>query len=343
MPPGLDSMASEDTIQIAAIFVESVLYGVYLISFFACLDTILFANPDGHWVKHLRKSHWLILVVTIVLFLSSTLNLALGVVRLIHAVQSQVNPTSFTQGFEDTWINLVKPPTTALQIQLANGILTFRCWVVYQKSMVAVAIPVLLWLAGLTCAIVMTVVKGTKLGHISSTSQTWWPLSFTIVGIALNIYATVMIVYKIWRVDSQSAATRTKSPRNTLRAAIRIIIESGLLQTIISFTVLITVVTQSDASFITSAAEIQIVGIAYNLILIRVSKEGRRSAVDTEQKSTTLHFAVNHSRFQESSPQDFSRESTTLKTSSGSASDDSIQGDQQSGKPMEKLVEELSH
>ena len=106
-----------------------------------------------------------------------------------------------------------------------------------------------------------------------------------------------MIVYRIWNArenarDSVENGNSTQSPKMTwLDSVIRIVVDSALGYTLVSLTIFITQAARSNAIYITSGAvsllwlimytsailtfevlkEIQAVGIAFNLINIRVA------------------------------------------------------------------------
>ena len=69
------------TAQIAGHFVMSVLYGIYLYTFFRCL-CVLTRSRSG-W-KENADIHWGLVVVTLALFLNGTFNISLGLLRQIQ-------------------------------------------------------------------------------------------------------------------------------------------------------------------------------------------------------------------------------------------------------------------
>jgi O-antigen ligase len=103
--PPFRSMASENAIHIASIFVESVLYGIFLVTFFWCLKDSIFSPYRVD-----RRKHWnrLILAVTLLLFISSTVNIALGLLRLIRAFTQHPLQDAAVSKLKGNWINWVK-------------------------------------------------------------------------------------------------------------------------------------------------------------------------------------------------------------------------------------------
>jgi len=85
------------TAQIAAFFVTSVLYGLYLYTFFQCLYVLV--RSRSRW-KEYSDIHWGLVVITLVLFANGTFNISLGLLRLIQQFALQMGSV--------TWVNTVK-------------------------------------------------------------------------------------------------------------------------------------------------------------------------------------------------------------------------------------------
>ncbi|KAJ4473569.1 hypothetical protein J3R30DRAFT_3684633 [Lentinula aciculospora] len=119
--------------------------------------------------------------------------------------------------------------------------------------------------------------------NITPSITAGWTMSLT-----NNIITTGIIVYSIWRVDksnilygihaqesaiqeSRSLFGSKKRQRTKLQNIIRIVIESGMIYTTTAFITFITFVVGSNSFYPTSDAELQILSIAFNLIIIRIS------------------------------------------------------------------------
>ncbi|KIM47216.1 hypothetical protein M413DRAFT_23454 [Hebeloma cylindrosporum] len=254
------------TAQIAGFFVTSVLYGFYLCTFFQCLY-ILVRSKSG-W-RASSDIQWGLVVVTLALFLNGTFNISLGLLRLIQQFSLHMGPVA--------WVNTVKFSTVNLQTMIGEGVMIYRCFHVWGGNWVVITPPLALWFADLGIALWESWLEGTThtpltSGSFPTTASVFWGLIATI-----NIYTTGMIVYRIWdaRVDARGymgtgrGAQSTKMTR--LDSIIRIVVDSALGYTLVSFTLFLSQVARSNALYIASGAEIQAVGIAFNLINIRVA------------------------------------------------------------------------
>jgi hypothetical protein len=80
------------TAQIAGYFVTSVLYGLYLYTFFRCLY-VLTRSRSG-WKRYSDIS-WGLVAVTLTLFINGTFNMSLGLLRFIQSFALHMSPVAW--------------------------------------------------------------------------------------------------------------------------------------------------------------------------------------------------------------------------------------------------------
>jgi len=85
------------TAQIGGFFVTSVLYGLYLYTFFQCLYALV--RSGSRW-KEYSDINWGLVAITLILFVNGTLNVSLGLLRLIQQFSLHIGPVA--------WVNAVK-------------------------------------------------------------------------------------------------------------------------------------------------------------------------------------------------------------------------------------------
>ncbi|KAF8630271.1 hypothetical protein AX17_005457 [Amanita inopinata Kibby_2008] len=270
--------------EIIALFVETLFYGLYIATLLHTLRWLLFA--DEGWTRR-RNIKWGMLGLTLLLFVSSTANLALAFSRALNALTH--GPAKYTK--KRPAAAIVMAFIVFLQSIIADSVLIYRCWAVSSKSWRIICLPVMLLMGDLACLILGTYWQASGSlfsGSLRAFILIW--IVFWSCTIALTIYTTSAIVYCIWSVSKNSYIPRASKRR--FRFAVRIIVESGLMYTtttIMNFAAAIA--GNSNAVMITSAMSFQVIGIAFNLIIIRVMKE--RVHGDDESrgsKVTTLHF-----------------------------------------------------
>ncbi|KAF7353742.1 hypothetical protein MVEN_01059600 [Mycena venus] len=278
--------------QIVGLFLESVFWGIYLITFFLCLRVLLFnSNYDR---KRLSDFNWPMLTVCLCMCAFATMDVAVGLLHNIQAFVLYKGPGGPAEEFShiSDWVNIVKTVDVVMQTTLGDAMLIYRCWIIYRKSWRVVAFSILLWLGGAACTAMIIHVEATLHSNALITSSSLGPLvlSFWVLTITQNLLTTGLIVFRIWRVDRQNAPftyhTNSSSKQHSrLREVMRIIIESGLMYTTIALLTFITQITNSNSTYGVSDVEVQVVGITFNLIIIRA--DGRRAAEEQPSKVTS--------------------------------------------------------
>ncbi|TFK33653.1 hypothetical protein BDQ12DRAFT_727593 [Crucibulum laeve] len=259
---------------VLAIFVEAILYGLYLATLLHCLRWMLYEN-EGWKIKKRISIHWTMLTSTVLIFVCSFVNLIL---RLESTTQS-IHPKPVTPSTPKmNWEAITICATTNVSALIADFILIYRCWTIYGRSRKVVIIPIIFWVGGLACAIlqgywqiVQTEVVITawepaamKVG-LGTILTPFWGLT-----VALNLYTTPMIVYRIWSVANENAGTDSL---REFKSIIRVITESGALYLAIIIAHFVVWFTPNAFAIVmVSNINLPIIGIAFNLILIRTSK-----------------------------------------------------------------------
>ncbi|KAJ3505595.1 hypothetical protein NLJ89_g7332 [Agrocybe chaxingu] len=297
-----DGLASDEA-QMIALFLQAIFYGIYVVTFIQALTGIFSSKSLGSSSR--LTIHWPTLVVTMLLFFNSTLNLVLGLIRIMQAYIYDVKSTKAIDQLGVDWINITKPFNVSVQILLADGML--------------VSIPML---GG-----VQQVLEDNRLSrtlvapwnlivHLvplrSNATQLRFeddlrPVVSTLDGV-LDIHGgpqhlCYSIVVRIWQIGRMSPSVREdpstpraimslqKQTRTRLQAAIKTIVESGLIYTATSVTALASHVSKSHSIYITSAADIMAIGIAFNLIIVRIARErSRERATWSRGPVSTLKF-----------------------------------------------------
>jgi len=179
-------------------------------------------------------------------------------------------------------VNIVKSATVLLQTTIADVMLVYRCWVVYGRSWLAISLPLLLVLGNMAVTGVVLFLEVTlnqnallNISKLKPFGAAFWALT-----IVINVITTGLIVARIWKINNghkdfrnqSEAQSRGPRPVNKLQHVMRTVIESGLLYTGTSLITFITYVTNNIAVYVTTDVEVQVIGIAFNLIIIRAAQ-----------------------------------------------------------------------
>ncbi|KAJ7337694.1 hypothetical protein DFH08DRAFT_616586, partial [Mycena albidolilacea] len=252
--------------------IAGVMYGIYLVTL-GIAGRLLLTTESGQW-KRRSEIKWIIVVVSALLFVNGTLDHIVAEIQLVQAFVLYTGPGGAEHILKhgSGWQTMTKSFCVPFQTLLGDGILIYRCWFLWNRSWLVVALPLLIWLVNVACAMrfLDLLAQATEGLIISSTVQPWVQ-AFWSLTICINIMTTSLIVGRIWMVDRQSRklGRDDHQPRSTLGHAMRNIIESGMIYTVVSIFTLVTTAIQSNLTYPASALEIHSVGITFNLILIR--------------------------------------------------------------------------
>jgi hypothetical protein len=98
-----------DSAQIVGLFMETLLYGVYLVTLGQCLHALLW-SPAEHRFRAKNKIHWPMLVAAILMFTFATLDVAFGLRHNLDAFVYYTGPGGAKEELENIsyWVNVMK-------------------------------------------------------------------------------------------------------------------------------------------------------------------------------------------------------------------------------------------
>ncbi|KAF8632099.1 hypothetical protein AX15_002052 [Amanita polypyramis BW_CC] len=278
------------TIQISSIvylFVLALTYGLYFSTSFDCLHYLVYKN-----LRRRERENIAMLTISTVLFLLQTAALAVNF-KAALAVQN----------FDHKGYNTLNAVFATLQfpvLLITNGILIYRCWVIYGYSWKIIYLPVLFWISIIPLSVYGIYVYVLELSGVtdrllSRASQVSTGVSAC--NIVTDVYTATAIVYRIVSV------TRMTGRSGYLHQTWRIVAESGALHTISSILGLIgnTLFSKNPDSVpytilqaVFDAFDVNMASIAFNLILIRVyqQREQRAMREDMPMSSDSLSSVI---------------------------------------------------
>ncbi|KAM6502913.1 hypothetical protein JOM56_002890 [Amanita muscaria] len=255
-----------------ATFLQAILFGLYLASLAHCLRWQIL--DDEGW-RLRKKISWAMLIVAVLLFLFSTIDLAISLYMTIAAVQGDIRSYSYPWA-----VNTVLEISSML---ITDAVLIYRCWVVYARSLRIVCLPILFWISFFTSSILCTFYytvllnpKNAESAFHATILQYRFYILLYCANIATNIYATTAIVFRILKVAKGNSSNSNGSKR--LHNVCRILAESGILFTSTSILSLVAIITESQLELrlfgdLTLVLNFAATGITFNLILIRVGQD----------------------------------------------------------------------
>ncbi|KAF7344114.1 Carboxylic ester hydrolase [Mycena venus] len=282
--------------------INCMLYGIYIVTC-GIAGRRLLTTDSGRW-KRRSEIRWVMVVVSIFLFVNATLDVVVATITLLDAfVFYTANVLSHPLG----WQTVTKAFCVAFQSLLGDAVLIYRCWFLWDKSWVVIALSLLIWFANMACAMRLLYLNSQIAeGLVRSVSIQRWFEAFWSMTISINIITTSLIIIRIWMVERQNRKFRAQrqsfisdsdfahghQPRTALSLAMRNIIESGLIYTIVS--ILQLAFLRSNILVIMSALELHSVGITFNLIIIRGAQVTRDLQPQDTVVSLPVQFSSSH-------------------------------------------------
>lgn len=261
--------------QIVGLFMESVFYGIYLITFFSCISVLL--------VKEGRMKPWssinkTMVVAALLMLLFGSLDVAFGLRHNLDAFVYQ-----FAKGVQpkdefakiSKWVNVMKFANYSAQTFIGDGILLFRCFIIYNRRWWVVAFPVLMWLATAATSGVTVYIEATiGSGNLNQSQFEPFITSTLVLTLATNLITTSLIVYRIYRIQSHTAHHSTFSSYHSrpYTRLIRTLVECGAMYTLSIVILFACYLADSNAILGVSNSVVQIIGITFNLLILNIDR-----------------------------------------------------------------------
>ncbi|KAJ6530061.1 hypothetical protein DFH09DRAFT_934410, partial [Mycena vulgaris] len=189
--------------ELIANFLSSVLYGIYLVTLGITGRVLLTTADSGRW-KHRSEMNWIPICVCTILFVNVTVDLSLAMVLNVQAFVAYTGPGGPNRVFTHAsgWQTFTKTFCVGLQSLTGDALLIYRCWFLWHKSWVVIALPTSMWLATLASNIgILVTLSKISQGSINSREILPWGRSFWALTICTNTVVTSLIVWRIWRVE----------------------------------------------------------------------------------------------------------------------------------------------
>ncbi|KAF5364020.1 hypothetical protein D9756_001062 [Leucocoprinus leucothites] len=270
---------------IAVTFTGAFAFGLYFATLLVCLRWLLIAD-DGWRLK--PKIRWNILFITFLIFACNVVYLSMTVRGVVEKAQHfiTVGPGVPYNGGPQ-WESIVSCTMANSNVLLADMVLIYRVWVIYERQYVFIIFPLFFWLAGFVCTVLQIYLQIAHLSNPNIGPYAWATvemsfgpgivlLPFWISTVLLNAYSSMMLIRRIYQ-----AAEETKHSGSVkhLHLAIRIVAESGLLYFSITFAHLLVWFGKEEfAVSMISVLNAPIIGVAFNWFLIRFEKSKAEAA-----------------------------------------------------------------
>ncbi|KAG1827778.1 hypothetical protein EV424DRAFT_596629 [Suillus variegatus] len=265
-------MASTDTgmpLDAAAIMstvLEGILYGFSVLMFIGTIWTFTYK-------KRMRDVNRPIAAVAVFLFLLSTMHMVIDIIRVEDGLVKYRNtfpggPAAFFADYtQETYV--VKTTVILMQTLLADGVVVYRCYVVWQSVWVAI-LPCMMWCAIAVCGSYM--VYDLSLASDAEsvfTNQTGrWVAAFIVFTFATNLVSSGLLAYRIWTIERSVSTIRT---RRGIRPIVRVLVDAAALYSATTFSAIICFALSNNGTYVIGDLINPIISIAFYMVFIRIA------------------------------------------------------------------------
>ncbi|KAJ6582034.1 hypothetical protein B0H19DRAFT_522575 [Mycena capillaripes] len=299
-----DSEASFLRTQVWGMFLQSLAFGFYLVTCGSCYR--VFFTPTSR-----ERVNWPMLVVFVIFLAKTTSSVAIHLHLNLQTVTEGDRALAAHQIRDGPRpIIISKYITILVQTVIASGFFIYRCWLVHCRAWLIVTLPLVLWCGAVALmGIVIHIDTSHTVNGLFDMSRVFGACFWGVI-VGLNILTTGLIVYRVCRVDrlksrskSQTASEQSISPtaknptlsivhcqpHDTMKRAIHIAIESGLMYTTMTLITFFLFVSQSSAVYAAICVLVPIIGISFNLAIVHSRPRLETSSL-SELNSVPLQF-----------------------------------------------------
>ncbi|KAJ7183252.1 hypothetical protein C8R46DRAFT_511920 [Mycena filopes] len=260
------------TARLIALFVSCVLYGILLTTFVPCLCSLLFSASQKFQLKPRREIKFRIVVASVLMFLVSTFSAVLSMQDVIDAFIDYTGPggaLEFYHSLNNGWKHWMLAVEDTAQVILGDGLLIYRCYVLYDRNWRAIALPTVTWMTLIAMSITSSYHESMLGPGKSLNDSSVLPfLSATLLlTFATSIITTYLIIRRLCLAPTDVAGSL---PPHILTRIATIFFETGLIYTLSVIGSLGVYLSGSNLEYVASLSMIHIIPITCNLLLIRV-------------------------------------------------------------------------
>ncbi|KAG1798256.1 uncharacterized protein HD556DRAFT_1232772 [Suillus plorans] len=279
---------------------EGVLYGFSILLFIGTIWSLTYK-------RHKQDINLPILVVAVLLLILSTAHMVVNIVRaedglVINRYEYPNGPSEyFADVSQETYV--IKHSFYVLQTLLADGVVIYRCYVVWQSVWIVV-LPIILWCSvAVTGVIAVYSVSQAGSGDgIFVKALAQWVTAFFASTIATNLLSSGLLAYRIWII--QRGVSGVNTSRNTVMPVVRVLVDAAILYSAALLTALILFVSGNNGQDAVVDMAMPIMSIAFYMVLIRIAlNKKEHSYVSTRTSASIPRRAVTSEAEQERAQQ----------------------------------------
>ncbi|KAG2142365.1 hypothetical protein DEU56DRAFT_260171 [Suillus clintonianus] len=260
-----------DAACLMAMALEGIVYGFSILMFMGTIWILAYE-------KRAQDINRRMIVVAILLLILSTGHIVANIARIYDGLVKyrDTYPGGPVAFFADpTQITLaIMHVFYVLQTLLADGVMIYRCYVVWQSFWVII-LPSLLW-----CSVAVSGV-GVIYSYLQAASNSLdffanvgggpsqWVTAYFASTMATNGLSSGLLAYRIWMIESKVSAAR--ATKGTMMPIVRVLLDAAVLYTVVLLIALICYLLSNNGMEPAVDMITPIISIAFYMILIRIA------------------------------------------------------------------------
>lgn len=271
-----------DAAFVVSLFVECILFGFFVLLFFVSTYCLILKYRNHRREKQPASVSspcckiWLNLGVSVAMFVLGLMHVIVNLIRMLEAfVFSPLGVGGYLQASITSPLFTLKNTTYLMQTLLGDAFMIYRVYLVWNASWRKLSFaPIIIgWLATLVTGIGMLHSYAKMPSNLSlySASLREWLIAVFSLTLFTDVACTVLIAWRIYAIHRQSQRSASYFTGPSLLPTFVMIIESGLVYSLCVALLLGFYVADSGAHKILLDAVTQLIGIVFNLIIIRVA------------------------------------------------------------------------
>ncbi|KAG2335436.1 hypothetical protein BDR05DRAFT_970821 [Suillus weaverae] len=257
-----------DSAAIMSTVLEGMLYGFSVLMFIGTIWALTYKC-------HMRDVNRPITVVAVLLLVLSTAHMVVDIIRTEEGLVQYRN--TFPGGPEAFFAEIarktfvIKNAIYVLQTLLGDGVVIYRCYVVWQTVWVII-LPSVLWFSVAVTGVysIYSFSHTTSIsGDVFSHATRQWISAFYALTLATNLLSSGLLAYRIWKIERSIANSRTM--KITTTNILRVIMDAAIVYSIALLCTLIGSVCSNNGSLVMIDMLMPIISIAFYMVIIRIA------------------------------------------------------------------------
>ncbi|KAG1780861.1 hypothetical protein EV702DRAFT_1076196 [Suillus placidus] len=247
-----------------------------------------------------RAANRRMVTVACSLLLFSTAHLIIDTIRTEEGLVQQRStfpggPTAF---FSDVaqWSFVYKNLLYTLQTLVGDGVVIYRCYVVWQ-SWYIIIIPCMLWcsVAATGAGCVYSISQATiNKENIFAPGTGPWITSFLAATLFTNLLSTSLLAYRIWSIGRR--VTNVALATGLMWPILRVILDAGVLYSLSLLAALSCFIAKNHGHYIVLDMIMPIISITFYMVIIRIAITKNSSQASEDHSRSLSNYLARRSR-----------------------------------------------